>query len=440
MTSPKTSRGDGGSTSSQPRSSPTRGASLVARIGLAITALVATVAVVEIALRIVAPVPYSSDLHWILDGHVKARLDPEQDPVNQHGNPVQINSLGFRGAEPSPEPAPDTVRLIALGDSATFCYDVTDDAHTWPARLEERLTRAVTGGPVEVINLGLPGYDAANSKVNYLFTARALHPHVVLVYHTWNDLKLLRSVDASAMLPRDALSGRQAASTNVSPLGRLVWNAQLSQRVRLLYLGLRDGAWENYYVALEGTGNAAEEPVGDRGWRWFRQNFVDIVRFARDDGVLPVLISQATLAQPDVLEDEARRSTIHNELLGMTLPRLVQSWPKANRILREVAESEGAVFVDGYGAVPGDLEHVRDHVHLTDRGADRLAQTIAAELLNDGRFRTIVSRIREQGAGGEGAGDLNAKTRLKTRWACGYSASGRPGDGPGLGTTTEDAR
>jgi lysophospholipase L1-like esterase len=394
MTAPNGTPGDGALTSSQPRPDPAKRASLSSRVGLAITAFVATVAVVEIALRLVAPVPYSSDLRWISDGHVKARLDPEQHAVNQHGNHVQINSLGFRGAEPSPDPPPGTVRLVALGGSATFCYDVTDDAHTWPARLEERLAQAL-GGPIEVINLGLPGYDAANSKVNYLFTARALHPHVVLVYHTWNDMKLLRSVDASAMLPRDALSGRRGASTNVSVLGRLVWDAQLSQRIRLLYLGLRDGAWENYYVSLEGTGSDAEAPIGDRGWRWFRQNFVDLVRFARDDGALPVLISQATLVHPDVLADEARRATIHNELLGMTLPRLVQSWPQANRILREVAESEGAVFVDGYDAVPGDLEHLRDHVHPTDRGADRLAQTIAAELLNDGRFRTLVSRIRE---------------------------------------------
>lgn len=235
--------------------------------------------------------------------------------------------------------------------------------------------------------------------MNYLFTGRALHPHVALVYHTWNDMKLLRKVDASALLPRDALSGRAGSSSNVPLLGRLLWDAQLSQRVRHLYLRLRDGAWETYYGSLEGRGHAAEAPVGTRGWAWFRRNHVDLVRFAREDGVLPVLVSQATLAQPRAVDDEARRAVIHNELFDMTLPRLVASWPEANRILRDVATAEGAVFVDGYGAVPADLDHVKDHVHLTDRGADRLADAIASALLVDPRFRAVVARVRTAGTG-----------------------------------------
>jgi lysophospholipase L1-like esterase len=374
----------------------TRGA-LAGRLGLALASFVATIGLLEIVLRLVAPMVYSTDLHWVPDGHVKARLDAGQSAVNEHGHRVQLNSLGFRGAEPTPEPAPGTLRVIALGGSSTFCYEVSDDAHTWPARLEARLAQEL-GVPVEVINLGLPGYDAANSKVNYLFTGRALHPHVVLVYHTWNDMKLIRSVDASAMLPRDALSGRSGASTNVSPLARFLWDTQVSQRVRRAYLALRDGAWENYYGSLEGRGRDADAPIGDRGWRWFRQNFVDVVRFAHGDGVLPVVISEATLAHPEALRDTARRATIRNELLDMTLPRLVETWPETVRVLRDVAEREGAVFVDGYAAVPGDPDHLRDHVHLTDRGADRLAEAVATTLVKDERFRAVVAQVRASGA------------------------------------------
>jgi lysophospholipase L1-like esterase len=366
--------------------------SVAGRVGLVLAAVVATLVVLEVGLRALAPMPYSTDLRWLPDGHVKARLDPQQTAINEHGNRVQLNSLGFRGPEPTPEPAPGTIRVVALGGSSTFCYDVTDDAHTWPARLAALLTQAV-GSPVEVVNLGLPGYDAANSKVNYLFTGRALHPDVVVVYHTWNDLKLLRAVDRAPMLPRDALSGRSGASSNVSMLAQLLWNAQLSQRVRRAYLGLRDGAWETYYGSLEGTGRDAEAPIGERGWRWFRQNFVDLVRFVRSDGALPVLVSEATLVHPDVLGDEARRTTIHNELLDMTLPRLVDTWPRTVDALRDVAAGEGAVFVDGYAGVPGDLQHLRDHVHLTDAGAERLAQVVAAGIVADPRFQAIVSRV-----------------------------------------------
>ena len=78
----------------------------------------------------------------------------------------------------------------------------------------------------------------------------------------------------------------------------------------------------------------------------------------------------------------------------MTLPRLVETWPQTVEILRDVAATEGAVFVDGYEAVPGDLQHLRDHVHLTDAGAERLAQAVAAGLVADARFRALVARVR----------------------------------------------
>src|SRR5262245_47492735 len=130
----------------------TRRTSIEARLALAITALVTSIVVVEIALRYLAPMPYSSDLRWVRDGHVKARLDPLQVVINEHGNRVQVNSLGFRGPEPSPESSPGTLRLIVLGASSAFCYEATDDAHTWPALLEARLGREL-GSSVEVINL-----------------------------------------------------------------------------------------------------------------------------------------------------------------------------------------------------------------------------------------------------------------------------------------------
>jgi lysophospholipase L1-like esterase len=68
------------------------------------------------------------------------------------GVAVSTNSRGARGereyAVPKP---PGVVRVVALGDSFTFGYGVTDDA-TWPAQLERAL------GTVEVVNLGERAY------------------------------------------------------------------------------------------------------------------------------------------------------------------------------------------------------------------------------------------------------------------------------------------
>jgi hypothetical protein len=43
------------------------------------------------------PLPYSSRLYWVDEGHVRARLEPGQNPVNTSRNVVRINSPGFRG-------------------------------------------------------------------------------------------------------------------------------------------------------------------------------------------------------------------------------------------------------------------------------------------------------------------------------------------------------
>ena len=75
-------------------------------IFVALVAFLVVLAIGELVLRVAAPLPYSSRLYWIDDGHVKARLLPDQEPVNTSGQVVQINSLGFRGEEPAWTPSP----------------------------------------------------------------------------------------------------------------------------------------------------------------------------------------------------------------------------------------------------------------------------------------------------------------------------------------------
>src|SRR5262249_54514574 len=69
---------------------------------------------------------------------------------------VRVNDLGLRGPATTPAPAPDTVRVLVLGDSVVFGQGVEEDA-TLPAvlarRLDERWHRRV-----EALNAGVQGY------------------------------------------------------------------------------------------------------------------------------------------------------------------------------------------------------------------------------------------------------------------------------------------
>jgi hypothetical protein len=48
---------------------------------------------------------------------------------------LETNSLGFRGKELRAESSNAGHRIVALGDSCTFGFGVTDNAHTYPAQL-----------------------------------------------------------------------------------------------------------------------------------------------------------------------------------------------------------------------------------------------------------------------------------------------------------------
>jgi hypothetical protein len=352
---------------------------------------------VEMGLQWFARLPFSDRLYWLSDGHVKARLEPGQPVVNTDGNPLRINHLGFRGRDWSWNPEAGTLRLIVLGGSAAFCFQVADDAHTWPALLEKHLNERLDIS-VEVANLGLPGYDTSNSKVHYLFTGRALNPHAVLVYHTWNDLKFLRPIDNAQghEIPRVALSGRSGTGRNPSALARLFRELQIVRRADHLLTKMRRIDVENRYTSMEKEGGRAHDPIGDQGWDWFEQNFLDVANFAKSDGVLPVFVSQATLAHEQAVKEKAHRLVISNDYVGMTLPRLALSYRRGTEIIQKVATRTGSVFVNGYDAVPPDLIHFKDHVHLLNPGAERLAQVIADALLGDNQFLALVDQVARE--------------------------------------------
>jgi hypothetical protein len=67
------------------------------------------------------------------------------------------NSLGLRDFEVDTRPG--TFRVIALGDSYTFGFNVPPDA-SYPALLERELREGGrVGGAVDVVNAGIPGYN-----------------------------------------------------------------------------------------------------------------------------------------------------------------------------------------------------------------------------------------------------------------------------------------
>ena len=194
-------------------------------INLAVMAVAALVPclIAEGALRLMAPPADSADMWKKLPSAVEWSGQP-----NGHGThagvPVAFNGFGYRDAERSPVPAPGTVRVLALGDSVTFGMGVAQD-QTFP-RQTERLLSAARGGPVEVLNMGMPGYNTLHELAQLRELGLRLQPKAVVVGFLYNDIELSSAQKGAAVVAEQKQSLLRSAKSGLN--GTWLWLKQHS--------------------------------------------------------------------------------------------------------------------------------------------------------------------------------------------------------------------
>ncbi|MEZ6021303.1 MAG: SGNH/GDSL hydrolase family protein [Planctomycetota bacterium] len=128
----------------------------------------------------------------IAQGHPYLAYSLKPDLDTDHSGSFRrttTNSAGYRGPlVAKPKPA-GTFRVLCLGGSSTHGTTPTDDAHTWPARLQEHLRTDTGNGAIEVLNFGVFGYSTFESLINLELRGVDFEPDLVLVYHTINDMR-----------------------------------------------------------------------------------------------------------------------------------------------------------------------------------------------------------------------------------------------------------
>lgn len=296
---------------------------------------------------------------------------------------LHVNSRGFRGKEfDVPKPA-GTYRVFALGGSTTFGYypATTSDAATYPAVLEDLLNhdkpdRAV--GRYEVVNAGVPGYSLRTSLQNLAGRILFLQPDMVIVYHLTNDLARYGNEDnlSHPMLNQFAPSGVVSGFLD----GIMGWSYAF-QELRFT-IGAR--------LLAGSAGGQPSAPATGAQWQpdlryleAFRRDLRNIVVLAKANGVRTVLATQsiAFTEKTDFtrLTDDERRmrfdrpATFYATVPGPHRYALVKRY---NEIIREVAQSEGALLADVDAVIPKTPEYHWDYCHLTDKGTALQAEAI----------------------------------------------------------------
>ena len=165
--------------------------SLLPRLAVAVLGLILAFGLAEVGLRLTGPagaaplLPLAYDLEAldrIAAGDAYVAFDQQlgwitSPSADRVGGDIRYvhDAAGLRAErEYAPRPPAETRRILAFGDSFTYCEEVELE-DCWTALLEEDLKRS------EVLNFGVPGYSPDQAWLRYQQGAASLEPCAVLI-------------------------------------------------------------------------------------------------------------------------------------------------------------------------------------------------------------------------------------------------------------------
>jgi lysophospholipase L1-like esterase len=296
------------------------------RAGIVLGALVIAAALTEFALRAsgyqYSPVKIGTNVnsdfreqHAFHDRHLVYDPDLIWRPVSGQFSPY--NPQGFRGATVDQDKRPGTYRIIAIGDSNTFGWDV-DEGVNWPSQLQTLFAASRPG--TEVINAGVWGYTSYQGRQRFK-EMLAFHPDLVLISFGGNDAHPVTVPDAEYVRRHDRIDRitRATRKLKLAQLAVAAWDraqmmtsgGTLGPRVNLddykahLHEIVREGRARGVRVVLltrPYTGSSTDPA----SWKTFAPNYnAATIEIGREDGVPVIDVYAAFKEHPDVFDDEA---------------------------------------------------------------------------------------------------------------------------------------
>jgi hypothetical protein len=103
-----------------------------------------------------------------------------------HETQLITNAAGYRDKEFSTEKPDNLIRIICLGDSATFGWRIRDISLTYPQQLEKKLNKKHQGR-FEVYNLGVEGYNTHHEVATLKYKALKYNPDIAILTVNFGD-------------------------------------------------------------------------------------------------------------------------------------------------------------------------------------------------------------------------------------------------------------
>jgi lysophospholipase L1-like esterase len=258
--------------------SPTGHAARWLRIAVATATTVLALIACELGARLLLPAPPDNmrdpQIGYRADAEIRYVHVPSQRGWIDNGF-VTINSLGFRGSEVVlPKPS-GRFRVAVVGDSIAVGWGVGDD-ETFSVQLERLLRAKRPTQDVDVVDLGVSGYDTRQEVTLLKRNVARLQPDLVLVAFCSNDVpEALDDLQPAAVAASAHGSGGadRGAVFHINPGPSTWWERQV-RRSRVLYATGRalrrltgTGEWgrSRYSMELEIL-QGKSSPAIDRAW------------------------------------------------------------------------------------------------------------------------------------------------------------------------------
>ncbi|MFC1498500.1 SGNH/GDSL hydrolase family protein [Verrucomicrobiota bacterium] len=306
--------------------------------------------------------------------HVLAK---EERIINGWDNSTwYINSKGYRGPSFPEIKEKGTIRIIFYGGSTVF-NSGSPRGKDWPHQVEAILKSKGLEN-IEVINAGIPGHASFDSFGSFFSEGHTFNPDYVVLYNAWNDIKLFGENDSlskkigpyiSKMDPRINYNNRMD--------GFLCEKSQLFVHLREIYY------WWKLQLGPEGSKQRLPKEniteIYQSALDQYKINLQMFVDLARNIKAEPVLMTQARLVSP--YNTSAHKNRIRYDYQLMDHDLLCEAFAKVDEITKEVAKEKNVLLIDASAHLTGKDLLFRDHSHLTNIGAEKLAELAAAKFV-----------------------------------------------------------
>ena len=368
-------------------------------------AFFATVGAVEIALRLLLPMP--SEIRHLL--HPPSRttvFHPERGVmpgIDYAESRFTINDAGLRGP---PLPATGTTRVLVLGGSTTEGLYL-DDKDVWTAVLQAKLTQSL-GRPIWVGNAGKSGLTSFAHVIQAHAYVGEIKPEVIIIQAGINDLAACISGERS-QIESLAEQFRWPDAWDRNGLGVFSRIAPPTIRNGLRLQLLVDRAsdrWNDstsrapavvqdmnatYYHSLRERRAAAEivdvSPDLDLCLVIYEDNLQRIAGIVLPLGIQLVLVTQGSLYRdPMPPEDEHLLwfgSVDRNMFALPPSPRyysarvMAHALARYNAVTKTVCAHHGLTCVDADALLPHTTDSYYDDVHMNIGGSRQLGASLA---------------------------------------------------------------